>query len=103
MKIRQLIATVFAFVFVLAMTVPAPAQGSGDSTRRKLEGAWLLTATFVDPPGIPPFKVLLTFASGKTENEGTLMDTNEFQLTPNPVCSPDQGVWARTGNGEYVA
>jgi hypothetical protein len=41
--------------------------------------------------------VLITFSPGATKNEGTLIDTNEFQLTPNPVCTPDQGVWQRVG------
>src|ERR1044072_3116185 len=82
----------------------------------RIEGAWMTTATFTNieicadgkcepiPTGElpPPFKVLFTFAAGRTENEGTLIDTNEFQMTGNPVCTPDQGVWERKLANNFV-
>src|SRR5205823_3241515 len=55
----------------------------------------------IDVP--PPFGVLITFSAGKTPNEGTLYDTNELQLTPNPVCSIDQGTWARSSYKTFRA
>jgi hypothetical protein len=68
----------------------------------RLEGTWVVTATLTNPPGIPPLEVLLTFMPGRTESEGTLVDTNSAQLTPNPVCTPDQGVWKRVKRREFV-
>src|SRR5205085_12105337 len=44
-----------------------------------------------------------TFMPGRNDDEGTLVDTNEFQNTPNPICSPDQGVWERQNNREFIA
>ena len=67
-----------------------------------LAGTFLITATFTDPAELGEVEVLITFAPGRGVNEGTLVDTNALQLTPNPVCSPDQGVWRREGGG-YVA
>lgn len=73
------------------------------SDPRRLEGTWLVTGKFVDPPSDATFKVLFTFMPGSTEDQGTLIDTNEFQFTPNPICTPDQGVWQRTGEGAFIA
>lgn len=84
------------------------------AAKGRLEGTWLVTATFtsaqvcdggkcspIDVP--PPFQVLITFMAGTSENDGTLVDTSEFQLTPNPVCTPDQGTWLRTGERTFIA
>jgi hypothetical protein len=115
MKTRRILALLFSLTLVATSLVTAGAQDKKDNSqkqdsasdnsnpRRSLEGSWLVTATFTDPIGIPPFKVLFNFSPGKSDDEGTLIDTNEFQLTPNPVCSPDQGVWERTGNREFIA
>lgn len=105
MKIRRILSILFSVMILGASLVPADAINMKEDTgpRQSLEGSWLVTATFSDPAGIPPFKVLFNFSPGRTDNEGTLIDTNEFQLTPNPVCSPDQGVWERTGNREFIA
>ncbi len=105
MKIRSILAPLFSLLLLVASLVPAAGvdRKEDPGPRHTLEGAWLVTATFTDPVGIPPFKVLFNFAPGKNDNEGTLIDTNEFQLTPNPVCSPDQGVWERVGNREFIA
>jgi hypothetical protein len=48
-------------------------------------------------------KVLFTFMPGRDETEGTLIDQNEFQLTPNPVCTADQGVWKQTATRTFIA
>ena len=91
MNRRRIIAIATGLLLMATLVAPAGAQNQGkegsDSGKRKLEGTWQVTATFTDPDGIPPFKVF-TFNSGRNENEGTLIDTNEFQLTPNPVCTP---------------
>ncbi len=77
-------------------------EGS-EKPRARLEGTWLITEQFVDPPGSGPFKVLVTFLPGRSDDEGTLVHTNEFELTPNPICTPDQGVWRRTRRREFIA
>jgi hypothetical protein len=66
----------------------------------RLEGTWVATVTFTDGFAL---KVLFTFMPGKDENEGTLIDTNEFLLTPDPIGAPDQGVWQRTADRTFIA
>jgi len=99
---KRIYLTLFITALLTLMVTVAGAQNQA-SPKGKLEGTWLVTATFTDPPGIPPFKVLFTFMPGRSDNEGTLIDTNEFQLTPNPVCTPDQGVWQRVSGREFIA
>jgi len=53
--------------------------------------------------GLPPMDVLFSFAPGHTKNDGTVVDSNSFQLTPNPVCTQDQGVWQKVGDHSYIA
>lgn len=76
-----------------ALQLNAPAKA-------RLEGTWLATVSFSDGFEL---KVLFTFMPGKDENEGTLIDTNEFLLTPNPIGAPDQGVWQRTADRSFIA
>ena len=66
----------------------------------RLEGTWLATVSFTDGFVL---KVLFTFMPGQNENEGTLIDTNEFLLTPDPIGTPDQGVWQRTAERNFIA
>ncbi len=66
----------------------------------RLEGTWLATVTFTDGFAL---KVLFTFMPGRDENEGTLIDSNEFLLTPDPIGAPDQGVWQRTAERNFIA
>ena len=65
-----------------------------------IEGTWLADVTFTNGFSL---KVLFTFIPGKDGEEGTLIDTNEYQFTPNPICGPDQGVWARTSERNFAA
>src|SRR5206468_23458 len=67
----------------------------------QLLGTWLVEGSFGD--GSAPFHVLITFMPGRSVNEGTLIDTNEFQLTGNPICTPDQGVWKWVSGGKFIA
>jgi hypothetical protein len=90
-------------LMALATGVRAQSKASSCNFCQKLTGTWLVTATFTDPEGIPPFKVLFSFMPGRTDDEGTLIDTNEFELTPNPICTPDQGVWKKVGDRDYIA
>ncbi|GEM_PF-2241199 len=73
---------------------------SAAAAKGRLEGTWLATVTFPDGFEI---QVLFTFMAGKDENEGTLIDTNNFLLTPNPIGAPDQGVWQRTAQRSFIA
>jgi hypothetical protein len=66
----------------------------------RLEGTWQTTVTFEDDFAL---KVLFTFMPGRDETEGTLIDQNEYQLTPGPVCTADQGVWKKTDTRTYIA
>lgn len=78
----------------------APAAEFGNLNKSRLEGLWLATVTFEDEFSL---KVLFNFFPGRDETEGTLIDANEFQLTPNPVCTADQGVWKKTNTNTYIA
>lgn len=83
-------------------------RSNSSDPRARLEGTWLVRAKFVEVGGVPItdgalFKVLFTFMPGRTDDEGTLIDTNEFQFTPNPICTPDQGVWRRVGRRDFIA
>jgi hypothetical protein len=66
----------------------------------RLEGTWQTTVSFSDGFVL---KVLFTFMAGRDENEGTLIDTNEFLLTPDPIGTPDQGVWQRIVDRSFIA
>jgi len=66
----------------------------------KLEGMWKATVTF---PGDFSLKVFFTFIPGTSDGDGTLIDQNEYQYTPNPVCTADQGVWQRTTGQKFIA
>ncbi len=108
MTIRKTFSSlVVAAMMAALLTISAVEPGLANNgllvkKNAKLVGTWLVDATFTDPPEIPTFKVLITFMPGRDDNEGTLVDTNEFQLTPGPVCTPDQGVWERTGNRSFT-
>lgn len=79
---------------------PQVAGAIAPGPKGRLEGTWLATVSFDDGFVL---KVLFTFMPGKDENEGTLIDTNEFLLTPNPIGAPDQGVWKRTAERNFIA
>jgi hypothetical protein len=66
----------------------------------KLDGTWLATVSFNDGFAL---KVLFTFMPGRDDTEGTLIDTSEFLLTPDPIGAPDQGVWQRTAERDFIA
>ena len=99
--LTSLLACVMLSIVVTAVGAQSKSiNPEAAAPKGRLEGTWLAAVTFTDGFEL---KVLFTFMPGKTENDGTLIDTNEFQLTPNPVCSPDQGTWARTGDRDFIA
>lgn len=77
-----------------------PAIEGAITPKGKLEGTWVTTVSFDDGFVL---KVLFTFMPGKDDTEGTLIDTNEFLLTPDPIGAPDQGVWQRTAERSFIA
>lgn len=103
---ERLISLVIVFA---AAIVPAGAMAQatartapeiGNIANTRLEGTWQTVVTFEDDFEL---KVLFTFMPGRDESEGTLIDQNEFLLTPNPVCTADQGVWKQTSTRAYIA
>ena len=95
-----------ALAMVVLIAMPAALAGVQNSVvappghKVNIEGTWLADVTFTDGFTL---KVLFTFMPVKDGEEGTLIDTNEYQFTPNPICTPDQGVWARTGDRDFAA
>lgn len=104
MNSRRIFVALTVFVMIAVQAALAGAQiGKSEApgaNKANLEGTWLADVTFSDGFTL---KVLFTFIPGRDGTEGTLIDTNEYQLTPNPVCTPDQGVWMRTGEREFAA
>jgi hypothetical protein len=108
---KKILTPLFLFLILALAVKTAQAQTTDDElkeagtsaatapSKSRLEGTWLTTVTFSDGFEL---KVLFTFIPGKDENEGTLIDQNEFQFTP-PACTADQGVWARTSNFDFIA
>lgn len=99
-----------SLAIILTMSVLAPfacAQGRaqaapelGNIANTRLEGTWKTTVTFEDDFAL---QVLFTFMPGRSEGEGTLIDQNDYQLTPGPICTADQGVWKQTSTRTYIA
>jgi hypothetical protein len=95
---RRRLGPIVGLVALLAVTAPRSTALANPSPS-KLEGTWLVDLTFSDGFTL---KALFTFMPGHTPGEGTLVDTNNFQFVP-PACTPDQGVWERRGEREFVA
>jgi len=68
---------------------------------QRLDGSWLTTVTATNPPGLPPFKELMTFTLN-----GEVMESRRLYVpfTPfGPVLeTPGHGAWERTGHGEFA-
>lgn len=99
----QILVVLVLAVSGLTVNAQNKTEKTDDSTQSsngKLDGTWLATVTFSDGFSL---KVLFTFTPGSEDNEGTLIDQNEYQFTPNPVCTADQGVWKKSGNSSYIA
>lgn len=104
MNSKRVFLTLAVVLMIAMQAALAGAQnGKGDGPsghKLNLEGTWLADVTFTDGFTL---KVLFTFIPNKYGEEGTLIDTNEYQFTPNPICTPDQGVWVRTGDRDFAA
>ncbi len=109
MFVKKILTSLFICLALALAVETAQAQTTDDEIKEagaapaapksRLEGTWMATVTFGDGFEL---KVLFTFTPGKDENEGALIDQNEFQFTP-PACTADQGVWARTSNFDFIA
>ena len=103
MFVKKVFGAALAALALAVLSFPVSAQRAaeiGNLNNTKLEGTWMTTVTFEDDFAL---KVLFTFMPGREELEGTLIDSNEFQLTPNPVCTADQGVWKKTAIRSFIA
>lgn len=98
MKTRRIF---LVLTIVLGLTVLI-AGGSVQSSRgdctfcRKITGTWNVHIT--TNSGFE-LNERLTFIPGGTDDEGSLISTNEVD---NFVCSNSQGVWARTGERTFA-
>jgi hypothetical protein len=97
MKLANVRAAAAAALALAASAGPALA-----SEGPRLEGSWAMTITATEPPGLPPFKGLITF----TPN-GDVIETRRpyVPFTPfGPVLeSSGHGAWKRTGAREFSA
>ncbi len=95
--------TTFALAALIGLFVavtPSSAQTRDNFDSSTLNGTWLAVVTF-DPNF--QLHVLFTFNSSGDDGQGTLIDQNEYQYTPNPVCTADQGVWRKTSRRHFIA
>lgn len=97
-KVKVLVVLVFSLVILSTSWLRAQTTANC----RAIDGTWSMEASFTDPAGIPPFQVLITFMPGVTNCDGTLRDSSQFQFTPNPVCTQDQGIWKMVSPGKYI-
>lgn len=114
------LAAVFLGTILVADVREQNVRDDRANNRRKnwIEGTWRGALTFVSlqesrtsrgPHAAltggapPPIEVLFTFTPGHNKTEGAVFDSNSFQLTPNPVCTQDQGVWEKVGERSYIA
>lgn len=76
-----------------AAAAPGSAKG--------LVGAWRLTVTAADPPGLDPFDELATFLA-----DGTVVETRRLYVPDTPfgplLETPGHGAWERLGPREFA-
>ncbi len=89
-----------AVIGLFAATASASAQIRDNFDSSTLNGTWRALVTF-DPTF--SLHVLFTFNSSEGDGQGTLIDQNEYQYTPNPICTADQGVWRKTSRRHFIA
>jgi len=100
-----LIALILVIVSAAAQAQSARSEvpdevSAGIKASSTLDGMWRAVVSFGDEFSL---RVLFTFNNGVGNDSGTLIDQNEYQYTPNPICTADQGVWERTGNDTFIA
>jgi hypothetical protein len=93
---RRILNRIVAVVLVATALSSAPARAQGGGKAR-IEGTWKIVLT-VPGDGFQ-LTALLTFAAGRSPNEGTLITTNDVDSF---ACSPSQGTWERTGRREFA-
>ena len=101
-QLRMAAITILTAAVVFGTTATLPAQTTPDNVldSSTLDGTWNTLVTFEDNTML---HVLFTFIPGRDDGQGALVDQNEYQYTPNPVCTADQGVWRRTGSRRFIA
>jgi hypothetical protein len=96
MTLRSIRAFVLLGMLAAAAVPVAASDESGN-----LEGSWSMTITATEPPGLPPFKGLITFT-----REGEVLESRRpyVPFTPfGPVLeSSGHGAWARAGRRAFA-
>ena len=66
-----------------------------------LSGSWAMTITAVEPPGLPPFKGLITFT-----RDGEVFESRRLYVPFTPfgplLETPGHGAWRRVDSGAFA-
>ena len=87
-----------AVLFVSLAALPGPLQADD---AQHLGGSWAMTITAAEPPGLPPFKGLITFT-----RDGEVFESRRLYVPATPfgplLETPGHGAWRRTGEGRFA-
>jgi hypothetical protein len=96
-KTMRRIVQVMLLAFVAC--VASASLQAGDA--QHLSGSWAMTITAVEPPGLPPFKGLITFT-----RDGEVIETRRLYVPATPfgplLETPGHGAWRRSANGRFA-
>jgi hypothetical protein len=77
---------------------PQPLQAADG---QHLSGSWNMTITATEPPGLPPFKGLITFT-----RDGEVVESRRLYVPATPfgplLETPGHGAWKRTEEGRFA-
>ena len=98
MIVKRSLWAVIATVIFASMTLAQSGMNVGIQQKqsRELAGTWTTTITPPPESGAPSFKLFFTFTA-----EGNLLATGTAGDFP-ALGNPCQGVWTKTGKGEYA-
>ena len=89
------------YVLLLAVLSCAAAASLQAGEAQHLSGSWAMTITAVEPPGLPPFKGLITFT-----RDGEVIETRRLYVPATPfgplLETPGHGAWRRSGPGRFA-
>ena len=91
---KRLILIITLVIFVASIFAEANAQ-SPKAQKRRIEGSWRVTLTSGDFQQAERF----TFIPGRSNDEGSLIFSNEIDSIP--PCGTDQGSWVRVGGRDF--
>lgn len=90
---RNLIVALTLVIFVASIITEARAQSS--KPKRRVEGTWRVTLTSGDFQQAERF----TFIPGRSNDEGSLVFSNEIDSIP--PCGTDHGSWVRLSGRDF--